>query len=97
LQVEFPSVFEPPGKYITLILPAFNEKTRIRVTLDDMLSYLQERAQKDASFTFEVPTFYMRCIGLQGLALSLLLLQGSWLKVLSCLSNNTLMMCCEVN
>jgi hypothetical protein len=39
----------------------------------------------------------MRCIGLQGLASSLLLLQGSWLKVLSCLSNNTLMMCCEVN
>lgn len=53
-KVPFPSVFDPSGKYMSLIMPAFNEQDRIRSTLDETLSYLQDRAKKDKSFTYEI-------------------------------------------
>jgi len=53
-RVQFPSVFDPASKYLSLIVPAYNEQDRIRSTLDETFSYLQDRVKKDKSFTYEV-------------------------------------------
>ncbi|KAL2652431.1 hypothetical protein R1flu_020559 [Riccia fluitans] len=53
-KIPLPSVFDPPEKYISLIMPAYNEQDRLRNNLDDTLRYLQERASKDRSFTYEI-------------------------------------------
>ncbi|KAH8961838.1 hypothetical protein BDL97_05G070000 [Sphagnum fallax] len=53
-KVPFPSLFGPAGKYLSLVMPAYNEQDRIRSTLDETLSYLQERAKKNKSFTYEI-------------------------------------------
>lgn len=53
-RVQFPSVFEPASKYLSLVMPAYNEQDRIRSTLDETFSYLQERVKKDKSFTYEI-------------------------------------------
>lgn len=41
LQVQFPSVFDPASKYMSLIMPAYNEQDRIRSTLDETFRYNQ--------------------------------------------------------
>ncbi|KAH9703046.1 Dolichyl-phosphate beta-glucosyltransferase [Citrus sinensis] len=53
-QVPCPSVTDPAEKYISLIIPAFNEEHRLPGALDETLNYLQQRAAKDKSFTYEV-------------------------------------------
>ncbi|XP_030491453.2 uncharacterized protein LOC115707581 [Cannabis sativa] len=53
-QVPCPSVFDPAEKYLSLIVPAFNEEHRLPVALEEMMNYLQQRAAKDKSFSFEV-------------------------------------------
>lgn len=52
--VPCPSVFDPAEKYISLIIPAFNEEHRLPSALDETMNYLQQRGEKDKSFTFEV-------------------------------------------
>ncbi|XP_057815905.2 uncharacterized protein LOC131029437 isoform X1 [Cryptomeria japonica] len=49
-----PSIFDPPEKYISLIIPAYNEELRLPGTIDETLSYLQQRASVDKSFSYEV-------------------------------------------
>ncbi|XP_071706953.1 uncharacterized protein [Rutidosis leptorrhynchoides] len=53
-QVECPYIYNPAEKYISLIVPAYNEELRLPVALDETMNYLQERARKDQSFTYEV-------------------------------------------
>ncbi|XP_076910255.1 uncharacterized protein LOC143567832 [Bidens hawaiensis] len=53
-QVECPYIYDPAQKYISLIVPAYNEELRLPVALDETMNYLQERARKDPSFTYEV-------------------------------------------
>nr|XP_043632709.1 dolichyl-phosphate beta-glucosyltransferase [Erigeron canadensis] len=53
-QVECPYIYDPASKYISLIIPAYNEELRLPVALDETMNYLQERARKDHSFTYEV-------------------------------------------
>ncbi|KAJ8766029.1 hypothetical protein K2173_020545 [Erythroxylum novogranatense] len=53
-KVSCPHILDPAGKYISLIIPAFNEEHRLPGALDETMSYLQQRAAKDKSFTFEV-------------------------------------------
>ncbi|WCJ19610.1 Dolichyl-phosphate beta-glucosyltransferase [Euphorbia peplus] len=53
-QVSCPHVSEPAQKYISLIIPAFNEENRLPGALDETMNYLQKRAAKDKSFTYEV-------------------------------------------
>ncbi|CAL5322499.1 unnamed protein product [Camellia sinensis] len=53
-QVPCPSIFDPAEKYISLIIPAFNEEHRLPGALDETLNYLQKRAAKDKSFSYEV-------------------------------------------
>ncbi|CAN0909498.1 Dolichyl-phosphate beta-glucosyltransferase [Linum grandiflorum] len=53
-QVPCPHLVDPAEKYISLIVPAFNEEHRLPAALDETINYLQQRAAKDASFTYEV-------------------------------------------
>ncbi|CAN6568791.1 unnamed protein product [Malus baccata var. baccata] len=53
-QVPCPSIFDPAEKYLSLIVPAFNEELRLPGALDETMNYLQQRAVKDKSFTYEV-------------------------------------------
>ncbi|XP_022139123.1 dolichyl-phosphate beta-glucosyltransferase-like [Momordica charantia] len=53
-QVSCPSIFDPAEKYISLIIPAYNEELRLPGALQETIDYLQERAAKDKSFSYEV-------------------------------------------
>ncbi|KAA0050306.1 dolichyl-phosphate beta-glucosyltransferase-like [Cucumis melo var. makuwa] len=53
-QVSCPSIFDPAEKYISLIIPAYNEEQRLPGALQETIDYLQERATKDKSFSYEV-------------------------------------------
>ncbi|KAI3470709.1 hypothetical protein Pfo_027372 [Paulownia fortunei] len=52
--VTCPHILDPAEKYISLIIPAYNEEYRLPGALDETLNYLQERAAKDKSFSYEV-------------------------------------------
>ncbi|XWS74974.1 hypothetical protein CRYUN_Cryun01aG0044900 [Craigia yunnanensis] len=53
-QVPCPCIFDPAEKYLSLIIPAFNEEHRLPGALDETMNYLQQRAAKDKSFSYEV-------------------------------------------
>ncbi|XP_022953759.1 dolichyl-phosphate beta-glucosyltransferase-like isoform X2 [Cucurbita moschata] len=53
-RVPCPSIFDPAEKYMSLIVPAFNEEYRLRGALEETINYLQQRAAKDKSFSYEV-------------------------------------------
>ncbi|KAJ4843055.1 hypothetical protein Tsubulata_026631 [Turnera subulata] len=53
-QVPCPHIRDPPEKYLSLVIPAFNEEHRLPGALDETINYLQQRAAKDKSFTYEV-------------------------------------------
>lgn len=53
-QVPCPYIFYPAEKYISLIIPAFIEDHRLPGALDETLNYLQQRASKEKSFSYEV-------------------------------------------
>ncbi|XP_021649728.2 uncharacterized protein LOC110642091 isoform X2 [Hevea brasiliensis] len=53
-QIPCPHINDPAEKYISLIIPAFNEERRLPAALDETMNYLQRRAAKDRSFTYEV-------------------------------------------
>ncbi|XP_021749548.1 dolichyl-phosphate beta-glucosyltransferase-like [Chenopodium quinoa] len=53
-KVPCPSIFDPAEKYISLIIPAFNEEHRLPSALEETINYLQQRGEKDKSFTYEV-------------------------------------------
>ncbi|KAK9283016.1 hypothetical protein L1049_011243 [Liquidambar formosana] len=53
-EVPCPYIFDPAEKYISLIIPAFNEEHRLPGALDETMNYLQQRAAKDKSFSYEV-------------------------------------------
>ncbi|XP_073314714.1 uncharacterized protein [Primulina huaijiensis] len=54
LQVKCPHVLDPAEKYISFIVPAYNEEYRLPGALDETLNYLKERSAKDNSFSYEV-------------------------------------------
>ncbi|KAK3422480.1 dolichyl-phosphate beta-glucosyltransferase [Eucalyptus grandis] len=53
-KVQCPSIFDPAEKYISLIVPAYNEEHRLPGAIDETMNYLQKRAAKDKSFSYEV-------------------------------------------
>lgn len=53
-QVKCPYIYDPAEKYISLIVPAYNEECRLPIALDETMNYLEERARKDHSFSYEV-------------------------------------------
>ncbi|XP_047965806.1 dolichyl-phosphate beta-glucosyltransferase [Salvia hispanica] len=52
--VPVPHISDPAEKYISLIIPAYNEEYRLPGALGETLNYLEERAAKDKVFTYEV-------------------------------------------
>ncbi|KAF5733822.1 glycosyl transferase family 2 family protein [Tripterygium wilfordii] len=53
-QVPCPNILDPAEKYISLIVPAFNEEHRLPGALEETMNYLQQREAKDKSFSYEV-------------------------------------------
>lgn len=53
-KVPCPSVLDPPEKYISLIVPAYNEEYRLPEALTETLNYLKRRSTADKSFSYEV-------------------------------------------
>lgn len=53
-QVPCPHIVDPATKYISLIIPAFNEEHRLPGALEETMNYLQQRTSKDPSFSYEV-------------------------------------------
>ncbi|XP_073020272.1 uncharacterized protein [Primulina eburnea] len=51
--VKCPHILDPAEKYISLIVPAYNEEYRLPGALDETLNYLQERTAKDKLFSYE--------------------------------------------
>ncbi len=51
---DFPSVYEPATKRMSLIVPAYNEEVRLPTMLDETLHYLEARERRDRDFTFEI-------------------------------------------
>ncbi|KAI3936166.1 hypothetical protein MKW92_051583 [Papaver armeniacum] len=52
-KVPYPSIFDPAEKYISLIIPAFNEEQRLPSALEETMVYLQQRAENDKDFSYE--------------------------------------------
>lgn len=52
--IPFPSVFDLPDVYVSLVVPAYNEEHRLPLMLDDTLRYLQQRRIQDNNFTYEI-------------------------------------------
>lgn len=50
----FPDIHSKPTKCLSLVFPAYNEEKRIEKCLDATIKYLQERSQKNESFTWEI-------------------------------------------
>ena len=44
----------PPEVSLSVVVPAYNEESRIRVMLDEALTYLRKRSMRNPSFSYEV-------------------------------------------
>ncbi|KAG0725439.1 Dolichyl-phosphate beta-glucosyltransferase [Chionoecetes opilio] len=53
-KLPFPSITDKPSKSLTVVVPAYNEEKRLPLMLEESLTYLEERAQKDNAFTYEM-------------------------------------------
>uniref|UniRef100_A0A0E0GVQ0 dolichyl-phosphate beta-glucosyltransferase n=1 Tax=Oryza nivara TaxID=4536 RepID=A0A0E0GVQ0_ORYNI len=53
-KVRCPSIYDPAEKYISLIIPAYNEEHRLPEALTETLNYLKQRSAVEKSFTYEV-------------------------------------------
>ncbi|KAL0770171.1 hypothetical protein Bca101_035321 [Brassica carinata] len=52
--VRCPHISDPAEMYLSLIVPAFNEEQRLPAALQEIMDYLQGRASRDKSFSYEV-------------------------------------------
>merc|ERR1712130_376915 len=50
----FDTIYTEPKKYLSVVIPAYNEEERISVMLDETLGYLQDRQRADPQFTWEL-------------------------------------------
>ncbi|KAJ8466792.1 hypothetical protein OPV22_029344 [Ensete ventricosum] len=53
-KVPCPSIFDQAEKYLSLIIPAFNEEYRLPGAFIETINYLQRRSASDKSFSYEV-------------------------------------------
>jgi len=53
-RVKFGSLSAPPTVQLSIIIPAYNEKERLPVMLDETLTFLKQREAKDPSFSYEL-------------------------------------------
>lgn len=52
--LKFPSIDEQPSVELSVIVPAYNEESRLPSMMDECLDYLESRAKNDPKFTYEV-------------------------------------------
>ncbi|XP_008802745.2 dolichyl-phosphate beta-glucosyltransferase-like isoform X2 [Phoenix dactylifera] len=52
-KVPCPSIFDPAEKYLSLIVPAYNEEHRLPGALIETINYLQQRSAVEKSFSYE--------------------------------------------
>lgn len=50
----FPSIFNDGSIYLSLIVPAYNEASRLPEMMKETMTYLTSRAHSDPDFTFEI-------------------------------------------
>jgi len=50
----FPSTKDAPTVYMSMIVPAYNEESRISVMLDETIDYCQKRQEQEPEFTWEI-------------------------------------------
>jgi len=53
-RIKFGSLFSPPTVQLSIIIPAYNEKERLPIMLDETLQFLKQREAKDSSLSFEL-------------------------------------------
>ncbi len=53
-QVKFPSLTERASVTLSVVIPAYNEKERLPVMLDECTQYLEARAKSGGGFTYEI-------------------------------------------
>ena len=51
-------LFDPPSKpaskFLSIIVPAYNEEKRISIMLDETIQFLQEREKRDSKYSWEI-------------------------------------------
>ncbi|KAM4699706.1 dolichyl-phosphate beta-glucosyltransferase [Discoglossus pictus] len=50
----FPSIHDPPTKELSVVVPSYNEQTRLPVMMDEALEFLENKKKKSKSFSYEV-------------------------------------------
>lgn len=50
----FPSLLNEPTIYLSLVVPAYNEETRLPEMMKETMTYLTSRAKSEPEFTFEI-------------------------------------------
>ncbi|XP_042541749.1 dolichyl-phosphate beta-glucosyltransferase isoform X2 [Dipodomys spectabilis] len=58
-----PSIWDPPTKQLSVVVPSYNEEKRLPVMMDEALGYLEKRQKRDPSFTYEVAFKYCQKYG----------------------------------
>lgn len=53
-KLPFPRLYDDAQRYVTLVVPAYNEEERLPAMLDEMLTYLKARQSENARFTWEI-------------------------------------------
>lgn len=54
-KIPYPSVFDEASLYVSFIVPAYNEESRLPTMLDETIEYLQRRQNADPdNFTYEI-------------------------------------------
>jgi len=53
-RVSFDSIEAGPTVYLSVIVPAYNEKQRLPIMMDETIEYMKKREKKDPSFTWEI-------------------------------------------
>jgi len=51
---QFPSLNDSHSKYLSVIIPAYNEVNRLPDMIKDTMDYIEERQKNDSSFTYEL-------------------------------------------
>eukprot|EP00127_Corallochytrium_limacisporum_P003093 Clim_evm22s146 gene=Clim_evmTU22s146 len=53
-KVPLPDLKDPATKYLTVVVPAYNEEDRLPVMIKETMEHLEKRQKKDKGFTYEV-------------------------------------------
>lgn len=63
-QVPCPSIFDPAEKYMSLIVPAYNEEYRLHGALEETIKYFEALLKAFHSFQLNICTYFLCPIAL---------------------------------